>query len=268
VYQQKQVVENVKAEIPLVEEEEQLALHQLAVLLGKPPRTKLDISRSELPQLPPLPPTGIPADVLSARPDVRAAGLRIKASDWQVAAARANRLPALSLTARGVFGDGNFDVLFDSWLLTLAGNLTAPILDGGRRAAEVDRTRAVVDQDLAIYRDTVLQAVKEVEDALVSEAKQREHLEGLQKVIEAARRALEQAGLRYQRGLNDYLPVLTQLLTVQGLERDIIRREASLINARIGLYRALGGTWVNDLRPPSQSATNRYLIPDGSPARS
>jgi NodT family efflux transporter outer membrane factor (OMF) lipoprotein len=258
VYQQKQVVEDVKAGIPLVEEEEQLLLHQLAVLLGKPPRTKLDIHQSELPQLPPLPPMGIPADTLAVRPDVRAAGLRLKAADWQVAEARANRLPALSLTARGVLGEGNFDVLFDSWLLTLAGNLTAPILDGGRRAAEVDRTRAVVDENLAFYRDTVLLAVKEVEDALISEAKKREHIEGLQKVIAAAQSALEQAGLRYQRGLNDYLPVLTQLLAVQGLERDIIRRKTDLISARIRLYRALGGTWSNDLTPPFQSTTSSY----------
>jgi NodT family efflux transporter outer membrane factor (OMF) lipoprotein len=266
VYQQKQVVEDVKAGIPLVEEEEQLLLHQLAVLLGKPPRTKLDVQRSTLPELPPLPPTGIPADTLSVRPDVRAAGLRLKAADWQVTAARANRLPALSLTARGVLGEGSFDILFDSWLLSLAGNLSAPILDGGRRAAEVERSRAVVDEDLAFYRDTVLLAVKEVEDALISEAKQREHIEGLEKVMAAARRALEQAGLRYQSGLNDYLPVLTQLLTVQGLERDIIRRKAFLISVRIRLYRALGGTWTYNLTPPSQSATNYYYKLVSDPA--
>lgn len=247
VFQQKQVVENVKAQIPLAEEREELLRHQLAVLLGKPPRTVLAVDRSALPELPSLPPTGLPVDLLANRPDVRAAGLRLKAADWQIAEARANRLPRLSLTGRARYGEGDLDVLFDNWLLTLAGNLAAPILDGGRRAAEVDRTRAAADENLARYRDTVLTAVREVEDALTSEAKQREHIAWLEKVIATARSALEEAGVRYRNGLNDYLPVLTQLLTVQGLERDLIQRKAALLAARIRLYRALGGSWPREL---------------------
>jgi outer membrane protein TolC len=141
-------------------------------------------------------------------------------------------------------------VLFDNWVLSLASNLVAPILDGGRRAAEVDRTRAVVNENLMLYRETVLTAIKEVEDALVRERKQREHIEGLKLTINAARRALEQATERYRRGISDYLPVLTQLLAVQGLERDLIQQENFLVNDRISLYRALGGTWVNNLAPP------------------
>lgn len=247
VFQQKQVVEKVKAEIPLVEEREELLRHQLAVLLGKPPRTDLAVARTELPEPAPLPPTGLPADLLANRPDVRAAGLRLKAADWQITEARANRLPRLSLTGRARYGEGDLDVLFDNWLLTLAGNLTAPILDGGRRAAEVDRTRALADENLARYRDTVLTAVREVEDALTSETKQREHIAWLEKMITTARSALEEAGVRYRNGLNDYLPVLTQLLTVQGLERDLIQRKAALLAARLRLYRALGGTWPREL---------------------
>ena len=250
VYQQQQVVENVKAEIPLVERDEQLLRHELAVLLGKPPLADLDIGRSELPQPPELPPTGLPADLLAARPDVRSAGLRLQAADWQIAAARAARLPALSLNAGARYGQGDFDVLFSNWLLSLSASLTAPLMDGGLRKAEVDRTRALADENLATYYDTVLTAVKEVEDALISEAKQREHIEGLQKVAATARRALEEAGVRYRNGLNDYLPVLTQLLTVQGLERDLIRRQADLLAARVRLYRALGGTWPQGLAAP------------------
>ncbi len=257
VYQQQQVVESVKAEIPLVERDELLLRHELAVLLGKPPLTDIGIERSELPQPPALPPTGFPVDLLAARPDVKSAGLQLRAADWQIAAARAARLPALSLNAGARYGQGDFDVLFSNWLLTLSANLTAPVLDGGRRAAEVDRTRALADENLATYYDTVLTAVKEVEDALISEAKQREHIEGLQKVAVVARRALEEAGVRYRNGLNDYLPVLTQLLAVQGLERDLIRRQTDLLAARVRLYRALGGTWPQELDTlTSQQNTN------------
>lgn len=175
--------------------------------------------------------------------------MRLQAAEWQVAAARANRLPAISLTAGAQYGKGDMDVLFDNWLLSLAGNLTAPIFDGNRRAAEVDRRQALVDENLSAYRQAVLTAIKEVETALVNESKQREHIRGLEKVEAAARKALEEAGVRYRNGLTDYLPVLTQLLAVQRLERDLIRQRANLLNARISLYRALGGTWTESLTP-------------------
>ena len=247
VYQQKQVVEDIKAEIPLVEAREQLLRHELALLLGKLPKTMLNISQEELPKPIEIPATGLPADLLSSRPDLRAAGIRLWAADWQVAAARADRLPAISLTAQARYGEADADVLFDNWLLSLAGNFTAPIFDGKRRAAEVDRSLAVVDEKVSAYRQTVLTAIKEVEDALVNETKQREHINGLEKVTATARKALKEAGNRYRKGLNDYLPVLTQLLTVQGLERELIQKQTNLLGARISLYRALGGTWTESL---------------------
>jgi NodT family efflux transporter outer membrane factor (OMF) lipoprotein len=247
VYQQKQVVEDIRAEIPLVEAREQLLRHELALLLGKLPQTFLNISREDLPKPIEIPATGLPADLLSARPDLRAAGMRLWAADWQVAAARADRLPAISLTAQARYGESDMDVLFDNWLLSLAGNLTAPIFDGKRRAAEVDRSLAVVDEKVSAYRQTVLTAIKEVEDALVTESKQREHIKGLEKVTDTARKALKEAGNRYRKGLIDYLPVLTQLLKVQGLERNLIQQQANLLSARISLYRALGGTWTESL---------------------
>jgi multidrug efflux system outer membrane protein len=117
----------------------------------------------------------------------------------------------------------------------------------------VDRTRAVADQNLALYRETVLTAVKEVEDALISETKQREHIEALELQMDAAQRALDQAVLRYRKGVDNYLPVLTQLLTVQGLERDLIQRQTELVIYRVSLYRALGGTWTEALTPGAGS---------------
>ena len=125
----------------------------------------------------------------------------------------------------------------------------SPIFDGNRRAAEVDRTRAAVDENLAFYRETVLEAIREVEDALVTEAKQLEHIEKLEKVIETARRAFRQATLRYRNGLTDYLPVLTQILTVQDLERNLIVQQEILLRNRVQLFLALGGTWTSEVIP-------------------
>jgi NodT family efflux transporter outer membrane factor (OMF) lipoprotein len=258
VYQQKQVVANVRAKIPLVEAETQLLLHELAVLLGRPPRADLGLTQTDMPVVGKLPAIGLPADLLANRPDVRAAGMRLKAAEWQVAAARANRLPALRLTAGAQYGRSDLDLLFDTWLLSLAANLTAPIFDGGRRAAEVDRTLAQADEGLWVYRQAVLTGIKEVEDALESETRQREHIRGLESVMAAARKGLEEAVRRYRRGLSDYLPVLTQLIAVQDLERDLIRQQETLIRYRIGLHRALGGGWIGITDSPVAPMENAH----------
>ena len=254
VYQQKQVVENVRAKIPLVAAQIQLLKHDLALLLGRPPRSDLNLTQSSLPLIGRLPAVGLPADLLAARPDVRAAGMRLQAADWQLAEARANRLPAVRLSAGAQYGPDELDLLFDTWLLSLAANLTAPIFDGGRRAAEVDRIRAVVDENLSAYEQVVLLAVKEVEDALENQARQHEHIKGLQAVMDAARKGLQEAVSRYRAGLSDYLPVLTQLLSVQDLERNLIGQQEQLILYRIGLYRALGGQWPVDMLPRETKA--------------
>lgn len=247
VYQQQQVVDQVRAKIPLIEAQEHKLMNELSVLLGKAPRSPLVISRPDLPKLAHIPPTGIPADLLENRPDIKAAQLRLQSAGWNVSAARANRFPSLTLSARAIFENKHLDLLLDNWLLSLAANLTVPVFDGNRRAAEVDRTIALKNENLAAYRQTILMAIREVEDALVTEVKQKEHISELKQVILTARNALKQATLRYRKGLTDYLPVLTQLLSVQELERNLITQRATLLTNRISLYRSLGGTWTNGL---------------------
>ena len=250
VYQQKQLVQRVAAQIPLVEEEERLRLHELALLLGRSPADLGGIEATSLPDTGPFPEPGLPADLLGRRPDVRAAGLRLQGADWQVTAARADRLPAFRLAGAAGYTSEAMHSLFDVWYLKLAASLTGPIFDGGRRKAEVERTRGVVDERLAVYRKTVLTAVGEVEDALIREKKRRENLMLIRERTETARKALEQATERYRNGLNDYLPVLTQLISVQDLERELIDKEAALIKTRIDLHRSLGGNWTaEELKP-------------------
>ena len=249
VFQQRQVVAQSRAQLPLVEQSEHELLHELAVLTGRTPFALPAIDTEALAIPADVPATGIPVQLLTARPDIRAALLRLQSADWDVAAARADRLPNISLTAQANYQSDDVDVLFDNWLLNLAGNLTAPLLDGGLRAAEVTRQQAIVDERLAAYRGVILNAVREVEDALIGEVKLREHIIELQAQLDASQNALNEARSRYRSGLNDYLPVLTQILSVQNLERTLIQRKADLLLARVDLYRALGGTWTHALKP-------------------
>ena len=252
VFQQRQLVERSKAQLPLIEMQERMLQNQLAVLLGRMPNQSPEITRQELPVLDAVPDAGLPVQLLQNRPDIVAAFRRLEAVDQDLAAARADRLPALRLTGSAVYDSDNLEKVFDNWIANLAASLTAPVFDGGRRKAEIEINEAAVEQQLAEYRNLVLSAVREVEDALISETKIREHVVASENQLQAAKNALKEAGTRYLNGLNDYLPVLTQLLSVQGLENDLIRRREDLLFARISLYRAIGGSWVDELTPPAE----------------
>ena len=246
VFQQRQIVAQTESLIPPLESSIQVNLHELAVLLGKAPREDLGLAAETLPGLGPLPAPGLPADLLAYRPDVRAAGLQLHTAQWRIAAARANRLPALRLTGSASYGAEEWSLVFDNWMASLAGSLTGPIFDAGQRKAEVERTRAVAEERLARYRERVLQSVKEVENGLLRETKQAEYIEALRRELEVARSGHQQAEERYRKGLNDYLPVLSALTQIQVLERRLVQAEYARHEQRVVLCVALGGAWMED----------------------
>lgn len=241
VLQQRQTVARTKTQLPLAIRNEQLLVNDLKLLLGQTRDYHLGITRDRLPDLIGTPVTGLPAELLQNRPDVHAAGKRLYAAQWGIAQARADRLPAIRLTASGQTGSDDLAYLFSNWVATLATNLVAPLFDGGRRAAEVDYQQALAAENLAAYQKTVLTAVNEVEATLWNESAQREYLTHLTTQREAAQLALDEATFRYINGLESYLPVLTQLDTVQTLEITAVQQQAQLLLNRVTLYRALGG---------------------------
>lgn len=252
VYQQRTQVAVTRGQLPAVESRLAVLKHQLAVLLGRPPLAEVTRARQPsgaLPDLSPLPETGLPADLLKRRPDVRAAHARLVAADHLVAAAIADRLPALRLSAQSVYQATEPSEVFNNWIWTLAGNIVQPVFEGGRLKAEVYRARAAKKERLIAYGKTVLNAFREVEDALAEERHQRTLIANLEDQIRLATATLDQARDRYVNGMSDYLPVLTALQVVQGKERDLLRARRGLISFRIRLYRALGGSWPRKLRP-------------------
>ena len=260
VYQQRQNVARVSALLPPVKSQEQILLHELALLMGKPVGS-IVVSDADLPELAPLPGLGLPADLLANRPDVRSSGLALSSADWSVAAARANRLPSLNLTGTGEFSGTMLNTIFNNWALGLAASVVGPIFDGGYRKAEVEKARGVVDQRLAAYKETVYTAFKEVEDALVREKWQKEYIKARTIQIEAARTSLREAVSRYTQGLDDYLPVLNALLSEQELELSMADEQADLLLYRVALHRALGGAWVTGLTQP---AANKEIADDNT----
>lgn len=253
--QQKESIAALQTQLPGLQSTEQQLRHELALLLGRSPQQPLNLKQLEIPQLPPLPATGLPVDLLTRRPDIRAAGMRIKVADWQLSAAKANRLPALKLTANLDSSSDSFSDLLDNWILNLANNLTAPLFDAGNRSAEVERNQAVIDEKLALYKSTVLTAIKEVEDALIVEQKLIEQLDAMEHQYDLADQALNAARERYKKGQSTYLPVLTQLQSVESLQQNLVTQKIAILTNRVSLYRALGGSWPEQLQAPEKEVT-------------
>jgi outer membrane protein, multidrug efflux system len=245
VLQQREQIARLRAQLPLIEARRQLFEHQVALLSGESARP-VD-GAATLPDLPPVPAVGVPGDLLKRRPDIRAAQLRAVATDHRVAAAIADRFPALRLTASTGFQADDLGDLIDRWIWSLAGNLVLPIIDGGRRKTQVQAQRAALKAQLAGFGAAVLRAAKEVQDALVQEARQREHLDLLDAQLATSRALLGESRARYIEGLTDYLPVLTALRGVQGAEQSRLSAQRQLLSHRISLYRALGGDWSRSL---------------------
>ncbi|WP_169305327.1 efflux transporter outer membrane subunit [Coraliomargarita akajimensis] len=241
VYQQRQTIARTRSELPSTEATLAAAQHSLNLLLGQAATTPLEINWQQAPTLPSLPSIGIPSNLIEQRPDVRAARLRIEQADWNLARAKADRLPSIGLTGELGSTSDQFEELFENWLAKFAANLSAPILDGGRRKLEVEKQLAVVDEAIANYRLTVLTAFKEVEDALMLEQKVGEQLAAVRTELELARKTLDEARNRYAYGLSDYLNVTSALISVQNLERSEITQVANQYKARIDLHKALGG---------------------------
>ena len=250
INQQRQLAIDNGAQLELTISNERMLQNRLALLTGKPPGRLQVGARAELPAVPTPPAVGVPSELLQRRPDVRAARRRVEAADYRVAVAVADRYPSLRLTADLTSSPSSLN----DWLLdpiwTLAGSIALPIFDGGRRAAEVERNRAIVSEQVAAYGQALLSAMVEVSNALAQAQQQQKHIARIQEQLEVAQMTLEQAQARYGNGMSDFLTVLTALRSQQQVEMSLLAARRQLLSHRVQLFRALGGTWMAELEQP------------------
>ncbi|NLC69748.1 MAG: efflux transporter outer membrane subunit [Desulfuromonadaceae bacterium] len=239
--------EQTRAQIPALETNLAEAEHRLEILLGKNPGTLHErlAPTGLLPSLPERIAVGIPADTLRQRPDVQAAERRLAAETARIGVAEAARYPsfkisgsvgveALTLSALDNGGAGT---------AALLGNITSPIFDAGRLRNQARAQEAVRDQVLVAYEQTVLNALQEVENALVSLLRNGERSEALAIATASAENAAELARQRYSAGLIDFQPVLDTQRSVRTLEDTLATSRAEGVLALIRLYKSLGGGW-------------------------
>lgn len=241
ILRQKQLLQSTQEEKISIESRIQILEHQFAVLLGRPPQDKIVYTAHPLPNIPPLPNTGLPAELIQRRPDVQKAYNLLQAADRDMAIAISNRYPRLTLTSSGSSKGNSVGHLFNGWISNFTGSLLAPIFDGGERNSEVNRSKAVKTELLFTYGQTVLTAFQEVENALIQEKNQNKRIKSIEAQVALVKQTYEQLRIEYFNGISDYLDVLTTLTNEQRLQRELISAKLDLLEFRIALYRALAG---------------------------
>lgn len=246
VYQARQNLGAARATLYNFEANLANAEHAIAVLVGRyPDRT----SAGDLGQLPTAPetfPTGLPTELIGHRPDLRAALRRVEVADAEVAVAIAERFPSINLL--GNFGQTRQDFstgLIEGDFWSLLGSLTMPVFDAGRRKAEVDRSKFRLQEAVAAYQQAVLNAFREVEDALAGNQTTEVRITRLIETTDATGSALRLSLKRYMLGVSDYLPVLTAQRNDFEAQSALLTARRQLVSARISLARALGGRWMD-----------------------
>lgn len=242
---QEAVVLGVQASIPPLELQERQTLYALAILAGRPPEgfdiAGADLSAFSVPGVAP----GLPADLLTRRPDVASAEAQLAAANANVAAARAALLPSISLSgSAGLASTVLVNFLHAptaAW--ALGASLLQPIFDGGRLRAQVALAASHERELVETYRKAIYAGLSDVEGALAAGSRNAEQ-EGLQAAIaEQARIALRLAEVRYRQGADDLLVVLDAQRTLFQAEDQLAQLRLSRLQASIGLFKALGGGW-------------------------
>jgi len=250
VSQQREALARVLAVMPLLEKEEKQLVNAMGRYLGQTPGTPVAVAATDLPQTFLAPQPGIPADLLGNRADIRAARMLLGAAALGVEAAKADLFPELTLSASAAFSSGTLDLLFQNWVFTLGAALAGPLLDGGERKAEIERTRAVVREALNTYAKTVANAICEVEDTLVAIDRQSAYVELLDQQLAAVRVTLQDARIQYLNGQSSYLNYLDAWASMESLERRLVSERATYVKERIALYNVTGGRGKHLLKTP------------------
>uniref|UniRef100_UPI001475085C TolC family protein n=1 Tax=Pseudopontixanthobacter vadosimaris TaxID=2726450 RepID=UPI001475085C len=214
----------------------------LAVLLAQPPGAFLpaDAQADGIPDYAGGPDAGTPADLLRRRADILAAEARLAQAAAAIGVEQADLRPSLTIPGVVSLGDGSLGGLFSDFLLTLGAAIDLPLFDGGRRRAEVAAARAEADARLAEYRVTFLDALAEVETALVSIDAYRQRLAALAEAIAQSETALGQSNALYREGLASLFDVLDAQRQLIASRQSLIDSEAALASSYVAFHAAIG----------------------------
>jgi NodT family efflux transporter outer membrane factor (OMF) lipoprotein len=229
--------------------------HAIAVLLGRFPEDVAEelAKPGAIPALPTKIPVGQPIDLLRRRPDIGEAERRLAAANARIGVATADLFPTVVLSgavgAQG--GIRSSSAVPITWIGSLGPSLYWPFLDFGALDAQIEIADLQTHETLVAYKQAILMAVRQVDDASTSYRAQLERLKSLDRALAAARQATQIATERYDRGLTDFLNVLDAERQEFDLEARHVATRQMAAEDLVALYKALGGGWsLNEAIPP------------------
>ena len=246
VAQQEAQVETTRSDLTTFIIAARQDVHALAVLLGRTPDSLLYLldTGTGIPKTPTDILPDLPSELLRRRPDIMQAERQLAAATADVGNQTAQLYPKLNLTM--FLGLQNmklsdFSPVGKSW--SMAGGVSTPIFNWGRIQANIDHSVASQEEALLVYQETILTAVKEVEDALIAYREEQHRREALERAVSANQLAFKLSEERYLRGLTTFLNVLESQRTLFQAETSLIASQARISTSLVALYKALGGGW-------------------------
>lgn len=227
--------------------------HAIAILLGRPP-ADFSLNSRARPPIPPVIPAGVPANLLRRRPDVAEAEQNLVAASAQIGVAQANLYPAVRLTATAGLEGSALNQLrdWDNHFWTIGSNISAPLFTGGQLRANLRQARARYQELEANYRNTVLGAFRDVEDALTDLHLRGEVARAQAQAVASARQYLQLTQAQYKAGFVSYLQVIDADRSLLVNEINQAQTLYQRMVSAVLLIKALGGGW--DSQPPPVGA--------------
>jgi NodT family efflux transporter outer membrane factor (OMF) lipoprotein len=243
-------VTSTESQLPLLQREIDTDINQLSLLLAQEPGAlKAELETTNV--VPPVPqdiPIGLPGDLARRRPDIRAAEAQLHAATAQVGIAVANLYPSITFSAP--FGlQAERPVNLASWAAAfyeIGPTVTIPIFQGGKLHATVKLQEAQQKQAAVDYAKTVLGAVHDVENALVTYATEQQHRSALQATVAENQRAVALARQRYRNGITTFLDVLDAQRAQLATELSLADSTEAVSTDLVALFKALGGGWQTE----------------------
>lgn len=247
VAQAEALLASTESELPTLEQNIHQTIQRLSVLLNRDPNALADelTFRDQVPSGPPVVPPGLPSDLLRRRPDIRQSERQLAAATANIGVATADFFPRFSLTGSFGVASGQLKTLFNSSsaFYSVGPAVRWNLFDAGVIRANIGIQNALQEQAYITYQQTVLQALSDVENALIAYEREQARRTSLQRSVTANRRALDLAYQLYNNGVVDFLNVLTAQQSLYQSQNELAQSDQIVTTNLVALYKALGGGW-------------------------
>ncbi len=244
------------ASIPLYKRSVAQTENVLSILLGRNPGPVIRGLRLEEQVIPPDIPPGLPSELLQRRPDILQAEQMVASQNAMIGVAQAMRFPSFSIT--GLFGVASPELttsaISAAW--SVSGTILGPIFNFGKNKRRVEIERKRTEQAYYMYDQTVLQAFRETEDALIGISTLRDQLVAVERQRVAAENAYKLSKARYDEGVTSYLEVLDSERTLFDASLNASSVLQGRLNSYVYLYKALGGGWISEAEKTAAEQAN------------